>query len=90
MSGGIGPEHLLASVCVLTHEEIDAEKMMRQIARFSVEGRVVTVVWADGEAVVVQMVVADDVTIPAGGDTLRGRIRYARIAPDGTRFVLAE
>jgi len=89
-SDGVGPEAVLASLCILTREPLDPPSVLDEVQSITVVGRLVTVVWSDGETVTVQLVAPEHINIVLNGAEFRGPIRYARAAPDGSSFVLRE
>ena len=80
-------EGVYASLSVLSGVELDAEALRAELPRVSVEGRCVVVECADGERFFAQLVAPEPVKLSLGALPLAGRVRYARVSADGSRFV---
>lgn len=84
----VAVEGVYISYSVLTGAPFDPERTIRSLPRVTVEGRSVTIACDDGAAFFVQLVAPEQVDITLAGAALGGRIRFARVSPDGTSFVL--
>jgi hypothetical protein len=80
-------EGVFASLVVLTSEAFDPDAALDEI-ELAVAGRTVRVSCADGEQFLVQLVAPEPLDTKLGHERLEGPIRYARVSPDGSRFLL--
>lgn len=87
-SSAVGSERVFVSLAVLTRNDLDPAAALAEIAAVEVDGRRVTIRCADGEEFFVQTVTPEHVEIELSGQPLSGPIRYARLSPDGSSFVL--
>jgi hypothetical protein len=78
-------EHVRVSLVGLGRGLARADAFARRVRSLRVEGRCVRVETAASEWIFVQLGPADEVDLPELGAT--GRIRFARLSPDGSRFV---
>lgn len=62
-----------------------ADTLARRVRALRVEGRCVWIETAAGERLFVQLGPAEELDLPELG--ARGRVRFARLSPDGSRFV---
>ena len=83
-------EGIYVSLAVLTAAPFDPEPALRDIAGVEVRGRQVEISCADGERFFVQLVAAEEVDQPLGARRIVGHVRFARVSPDGSSFVLEE
>ncbi|MCZ6465217.1 MAG: DUF2264 domain-containing protein [Proteobacteria bacterium] len=83
----ISVEGVAVSLHVLTGAPFDPAAALAGIERVDIRGRCVTVACADGEHFFVQGVAPDEVELELAGEALRGPVRFARVSPDGSRFV---
>jgi len=91
ISGAAVPvEGVYASLNVLTGAPFDLEAFASELPRVAVEGRRVVVECADGERFFVQLVAPEPVELELGPLRLAGPVRYARVSPDGSRYVWQE
>lgn len=81
-------EGVYASCSILTAARLDPELVLAKLPRVAVEGRTATIRFDDGEECYVQLVAAEHVSITLAGIALAGHIRFARVSPDRTSFVL--
>jgi hypothetical protein len=84
----IPAEGVCASLVVLAEDDFDPHEARAAIEEFEVRGREVGIGCIDGERFFVQLVAPEPVEATLGHLELSGPVRYARISPDGTEFVL--
>ena len=84
------PETVYVSLVVLSGSRIDANEILAEIRTVQVSGRRVLITCRDGELFFVQLVAPEPVDFYLGPVHLQGRVRLARIAPDGPSFILRE
>jgi hypothetical protein len=87
-TGRLPAEAILVSLVVLTQGGLDPVRARADIASVEVSGRQVKLRCADGEEFFVQAVAPEHLEIELGGKLISGAVRYARVSPDGSSFVL--
>jgi hypothetical protein len=80
-----GWESLRVCLVALGRGLAPADTLARRVRALRVEGRCVWVETAAGERLFVQLGPAEEIDLPELGAT--SRIRFARLSPDGSRFV---
>jgi hypothetical protein len=80
-------ERVYVSLCVLTADGFDADAALGDLA-VHVDRREVTITCRDGECFYVQLVAPEMVERELGRVRIEGRVRFARVSPDGTVFKL--
>jgi hypothetical protein len=78
------PETVYVSMAVLSGVPLDPAETLAQFQSVEVRGRQVVIECAGGEWFFIQLVAVEPVDLRVGQAHLQGRIRLARVAPDGT------
>ena len=87
--GFVGAEGVFVSLHRLGRDGFDPARAAEEVAAVEVEDRCVEIVCRDGERFLVQLVAPDPLDRTLAGVRLQGLVRFARVSPDGTRFVYA-
>lgn len=87
-SADVPVEGVYVSLAVLTREWIDPQSLRDEIASLTANGREVSIVCRDGECFLVQLVEPEWIERTVGGRHISGRVRFARVSPDGSAFTL--
>jgi hypothetical protein len=83
-------ESIYVSLVALSGNPIDANDALLGIRAVQVSHRRVLITCRDGQLFFVQLVAPEPVDFCLGSVRLRGTVRWARIAPDGSTFILRE
>jgi hypothetical protein len=82
-------EAVFASLVILSGEGVSPQRALEDVT-LSVEGRQVLVTFGDGEAFFVSLVGSEPREVSLAGKTFEGRLRYARVSPDGSSYALRD
>jgi hypothetical protein len=87
--GFVGAEGVFVSLHRFARDGSDPTRAGDEVVGVEVSGRCVEIVCSDGERFLVQVVAPEPLDRTLGGVRLEGPVRFARVSPDGTRFVHA-
>lgn len=83
-----GGDAVYASLVLLSGVPAEPDAARAEVAALEVERRRVLVTGRDGERLLVQLGRPERLDVRLGGVRVTGRVRYARVSPDGSTFVL--
>lgn len=84
-----GGERVYASLVLLSAAAVDPEDAAHAVASIAVHGRRVLVGCRNGERLLVQLGRPRRIRLELAGRDIAGRVRFVRVAPDGSSLVVA-